>query len=445
MLIRHTRKVSDSLTARARRVLEGNDAGGYTKPSSSQYPFQWNWDSAVISLGLSHFDLPRAKLELRTLVSGQWRNGMLPHILFHVDDENYFPRAEFWGTAGLKHGGAVPSSGVTQPPLLATAVRRLVVRDPSPKQGKEFAQEMVPPLLAWHRWLHRKRGDQHGIPCLIHPWESGTDNSPRWQPVFDHIKTSDMPAYQRRDTVHVAQHERPVPHDYELFVHLIDAGRRTKWSDRFLLAASPFLVQDVMFTSILQRADTDLVWLLEQLGEDPSEVIGWQRQVREAFDARFWHDGAGRYQDLDLRRGGPITVNTCATFMPLYGGLASPEQARRLVEDHLNNPAEYAPGESLQHAVPTTAADDPAFEARRYWSGPVWLITNWLIWQGLLDYGYQAEAARLRQDSLSLLQHGFAEYFDPRNGHPAGTTDFSWTAALALEMAADTYTESHAP
>jgi len=42
----------------ARALLRKNDAGSFTKPGPRQYPHQWNWDSALIALGLSHFDLP---------------------------------------------------------------------------------------------------------------------------------------------------------------------------------------------------------------------------------------------------------------------------------------------------------------------------------------------------------------------------------------------------
>jgi len=49
----------------AQALLRKNDAGPFTKPGPSQYPHQWNWDSALIALGLSHFDLPRALTEIR--------------------------------------------------------------------------------------------------------------------------------------------------------------------------------------------------------------------------------------------------------------------------------------------------------------------------------------------------------------------------------------------
>ena len=54
--------------------------------------------------------------------------------------------------------------------------------------------------------------------------------------------------------------------------------------------------------------------------------------------------------------------------------------------------------------------------------------------QGLRDYGYSELAATLKEHSLALLERGFYEYYDPRDGTPAGASGFSWSAALALEL-----------
>src|SRR3989337_2310861 len=87
------------LIPRAQAALRGNDAGVFTKPGPRQYPHQWNWDSAVIALGLAHFDLDRALAEIRALLRGQWRDGMLPHILYPTGASDYFPDPDFWQTA----------------------------------------------------------------------------------------------------------------------------------------------------------------------------------------------------------------------------------------------------------------------------------------------------------------------------------------------------------
>ncbi|MCH2250101.1 MAG: hypothetical protein MK042_09915, partial [Cognatishimia sp.] len=89
-----------ALDARARDILIANDRGGYTIPTEGLYPYQWNWDSAFCGWGFSTFDVERAWQEFDTLFSGQWPNGMVPHILFRQNDPDYFPGPDVWGTEG---------------------------------------------------------------------------------------------------------------------------------------------------------------------------------------------------------------------------------------------------------------------------------------------------------------------------------------------------------
>lgn len=420
------------LVQQAQQVLRANDAGGFTKPGPHQYPHQWNWDSALIALGLSHFDLPRGLAEIRALLSGQWRNGMIPHLVYHRESNHYFPDPGFWQIEGNPDAPPVATSGITQPPLLATVVRRIHERTPIPA----FVAEVYRPLLAWHRWLHTARdADGTGLACLIHPWESGTDDSPRWLAALANITPTDVPTYRRRDTRHVAAAERPFDDDYDRFIYLIDIFRKQRYDSGALLAHSPFLVQDVLFNSILYRADEDLRSLALELGEGTDEIDSWLEQMRRNFNARFWDEEAGLYFDYDMRAGRPIRVNTAATFLPLYAGLADTYQARRLVEDHLENPDEYAPDDEVRYRLTTTSKREPTWDGRRYWRGPVWIILNWLVAEGLRRYGYDTLAAALTRDSLALIARaGFREYYDPRDGTGLGSIRFSWSAALALEF-----------
>ena len=67
----------------AQKILIGNRKRGYTLPTNNKlYPAQWNWDSAFIALGYSYFNLNFALKEIKTLLDGQWNDGMIPHILF---------------------------------------------------------------------------------------------------------------------------------------------------------------------------------------------------------------------------------------------------------------------------------------------------------------------------------------------------------------------------
>jgi hypothetical protein len=87
------------------------------------------------------------------------------------------------------------------------------------------------------------------------------------------------------------------------------------------------------------------------------------------------------------------------------------------------------------HVVPTYDLAAEGFDERRYWRGPVWINTNWLLWNGLLQHGQAGEADAILLSSLGLVaQSGFREYFDPFGGEGFGTTGFGWSAALTLDF-----------
>lgn len=90
-------------------------------------------------------------------------------------------------------------------------------------------------------------------------------------------------------------------------------------------------------------------------------------------------------------------------------------------------------GEGL--AVPSLSPDDPRFQPTLYWRGPIWPVINWLLWRGLLQYGYHDEAARVRTALLGLArQGGFFEHYDPTSAAGHGGEQFAWTAALILDL-----------
>lgn len=435
----------EALAAAARQVLAENNPWGFTKPAPRQYPHQWNWDSALITIGLAAGGAPealaRARDEVHWLLRGQWRNGMVPHVIYHTGPSDYFPDPAFWQIERSPDAPTVQTSGITQPPILATAVRRLYEHDPGGDESRAFVSEVYPALLAWHRWFFRERDPQgDGLVCIVHPWESGLDNSPRWDAALARIATGAVPPYRRRDTMHVAAAERPTNQDYDRFVLLIDLFRTERYDQAAILARSPFLIQDTLFNAVLYGANADLGALAEAIGEPTAEIDGWLARQAAAFATKLWADDAGLYRDYDLRARESIPANTIATFAPLYAGIPDAATAARLVEEHLTNPAEYAPGgaPATIYGVPSASKNGATFDPRRYWRGPVWVNTNWLVIQGLRRYGYTDLAATLRRQTLDLVAHaGFREYFDPLTGGGSGAAGFSWSAALTLDLLAE--------
>jgi hypothetical protein len=190
-------------------------------PTKGLYPFQWNWDSCLTALGQSHFDQDRAFTEIETLFAHQWPDGMVPHIVFHVMDDGYFPGPEVWAT-----GRPTPTSGITQPAVAAFAVRRLWERSADREAIAGRVRALLPKLAAWHRWFFANR-DPHGegLVAILHPWESGRDNSVDWDEAFERVPTEGIAPYTRRDTQHADPAQRPTKAQYDRYLWLVDHFR----------------------------------------------------------------------------------------------------------------------------------------------------------------------------------------------------------------------------
>ena len=173
---------SKELLERAKQVLLDNDHGHYIAPAKILYPHQWLWDSCFTAIGLRHLDVDRAKMEITSLFLGQWANGMVPHMLFLADSSRRKQRD--WGVWNSRLNPNAPddisTSGITQPPMLAEAIVKIGEQLPLPER-RSWYKEVYPGLVRHHEWLYAERDPHHeGLILLIHPWESGLDNTPPW-------------------------------------------------------------------------------------------------------------------------------------------------------------------------------------------------------------------------------------------------------------------------
>ena len=424
----------DRLTEGARAVLAGNDLGHSTKPSPDLYPHQWNWDSCFIAIGISRYDTERACTEIRSLLKGQWRNGLVPQIVFNPAGTGYFPGPDVWQSERSPDAPrGVETSGITQPPALATAALTIWQNAVDKERAGQFLAEVYPAILAYHRFLYEQRDpDGSGLVVVVHPWESGLDNSPPYLDAGARVRIIYRPQYTRLDTLHVAAKNRPSNKDYDLFVYLLEQMRAVDWDQKRYLETAQLQVQDVLFNSVLCRANTDLAFIARIVGQDPAQAETWHNRTAGGINERLWDEAAGTYYSFDRVAGRLLEVDTLASFHTLYGQVATPERAERLIEKRLLDPNRYWPD---GYPVATTAMDSPWFNPENYWLGPTWANTNWMIARGLDSYGHRDLAARLREKSLDLVhKSGYREYFNPQTGEGYGTDSFSWTAALAIDM-----------
>jgi hypothetical protein len=426
----------------AKAVLEMNYRGSYTVPSGSLYPHQWLWDSCFIAIGLRHYDIDRAKKELLSLIRGQWHNGMIPNMIF-AEGSKYARDRTIWNSAGNPNSpDDIATSGITQPPMLAEAVVK-VGEKLKKAERRMWYKQMYPAILAYHQWLYAER-DPHneGLVLLVHPWETGLDNTPPWMnEMHEHqlaywirtvkfLKLGPVINLFRNDTKHIPAAER---------IGIIDALglfstqrrlRRKGYDIDRILRHSLFTIEDLGFNSIFVRANQHLQSIAAFLGEELPDGFAERMQKTEKALDQLWDAYSGQYYSRNFVTHGYLKQSTITTLLPLYAGTITKERAKMLVR-LLEN--QYSFGTSFP--VPSVPVSSPWFDPDGYWQGPSWINTNWLIIDGLKRLGYEDHAEALRQSTLELVQkNGYYEYFNPESGQPAGAENFSWTAALAIDL-----------
>lgn len=383
-------------------VLRGNDRGRYTVPSPKLYPHQWAWDSAFAAIGWAHIDPARAWTELQTLMDTAWDDGRIPHVYYHDLSGDYAPRPDFWETER--------TSTVSQPPVWATAIRRVAELT----GDVESARPLMAAVEASHVWFAQQR-DPLGwnAVSVAHPWESGMDNLPAWDSPMDDIDISSAPAFERRDTSVVGHaDQRPTDDHYKRYAAIVKGIARDDFGH------GPFAVYDPFMTAVLTRAEHDLAWLAERLGV-PSEASKRHDALLNGLETKLWDEASGRYLYWDARANRAVRSDVVGCYLPLVCDIRS-TRADTLRE---GLSARFA----TAWGVPTASPEDPGFEPRRYWRGPAWINVNWLLADAL---GPEHTARTLEL----VARNGMHEYFDPNTGEGLGADQFTWTAALSLDL-----------
>jgi hypothetical protein len=324
------------LTARALEVLDANWIGHATQPSPRLYPHQWSWDSACIAIGRARHDQARAERELRSLFAGQWRDGLLPHIVFSAADGRYFPGPGFWETERSDAAPATPrTSGIVQPPIHATAAWHVYRHAGDRGRATAFLAELMRGLVAWHEYLYRERvrGDD-GLAEIWHPWESGMDNSPLWDDALARLRPrpGEIPAYDRVDVDVADAAERPTDGEYDRYAYLVGLFRELRYRPDAIQERAPFVVQPVLFNSLLVQASRDLAEIARVLGSDPGPFEARAEQTAAGLDAKLWDDEHAVYVDYDVRAGERVRTRSAAGLAPLYAGVPTADRATRMVE-----------------------------------------------------------------------------------------------------------------
>lgn len=463
-----------------REILRQNEAphGGIV-PSFGFYKHMWHWDTAFIAEGMAHQDWEKAAHQFDILFSGQWRRqrtedlpeqnmdpdtyaGFVPGALF-LDKPGYYPGPAHWETqdiSGLPFGNR--TAGMTQAPILSSSVLCVAREAPSKKEQREFLEKNYNRLKAWHQWLKRNREVQlegkRGLLAIVHPWESGTDNSPQFDAVLEEgLPLDTIPAdvkervdRDRLDNKTLGEAERPKHEFYYRAMHLVYLYNGMRYNYDRIREESPFIVQEVLYNSLWCQANQDLAEIAKVLGKHEDEQLfsSWAEETRETMNTELWSEERGMYYSSDVRNydvaGGPrrLEVDTINSLIPLFAGIPDPDQAEKMLE-HLFSEDEFW----TEYPLATTSQKEEAFE-QRYWRGKMWVNTNYLIIKGLDRYSMslrernpalaekcRAKAQELKKKTLKAVsEQGSRESYDSATGKGGTLEDFSWSAALSLAL-----------
>jgi hypothetical protein len=340
------------LSDRVRAVMEAHwQPEGYTVPNAVTYPFAWLWDScfhAVIwaALGDDH----RALTELSHVFRCQdERSGFVPHIDYQRTPDHL---REFWGQSN--------ASTITQPPMYGHAIAELR------RRGIAVPDDVVERAVRGVEFFLRERTHPSGLVAIVHPWETGCDDSPR----FDHWGADDVARW------------------YEM---------------KGALVTEP---ESVAFDCAPVSLSALVAWNGALLDLDTSELIA-AIAVRWDVDALTWVDAGASEHSSGRSR-------TLEALLPVL--VIDQPGAIEQITDAASFGAPFGPR--------GVHREEPSFDARRYWRGPVWPQLAYLLWRA----GAEGAETSVRGASVS----GLAEYWDADDGTGLGAIPQSWSGLAVL-------------
>ncbi len=356
----------------------------YTCPSPGHYPWQWYWDSCFTAIAWRHFDPDRSRRELESLLAAQLDDGFIGHTIFW-ETPLTGPRRFTYNV--LSETAQMTSS--IQPPILAWAWR-IAVGDP----------REVPGIVRQHDWLEANRDlDGDGLLWIVSPDESGLDASPQFDAIWG-WRAHDLPGY----------------------LLLVRRNRHLGFDARRIDSDGGPVCCEVM---------TNVLYSL-------SRVALGRPSLTPVIIDRFYDKASGLFWPLARPRPTTEPALTWAALSPLALPDLPEEIGRRLVEEYLLDPKRFwlaVPPTSVSAADAAFSIDDaPLPGLRRYWRGPTWMNSAWLLWLGLYRLGYDEQAWDLvGRLAGAATRAGLREYYNPLSGVGMGAVDFGWSALL-MEM-----------
>ncbi len=172
------------------------------------------------------------------------------------------------------------------------------------------------------------------------------------------------------------------------------------------------------------------------------EQIDWKADAdhrAQLIRQTMWDDATGFFyhvdktdHDFSFKEKDDLKVKEIIGFLPLWAGVASEEQAEKLMT-HLTDPDQFW----RRFGVPTLSAQDDYYDPLGYWNGPIWVQWQYLLFRGLLDYGYADEARELARRVMDNVihqlktDHWFWEFYSADDHRAGWHKTYIWTGIVA--------------
>ncbi len=360
------------------RVARGDLLHDGIVPSHAAWYFVgfWAWDSWRFSAALASIAPELAKDNMRAMFDWQLPDGMVIDCIYTDKKEN--------------------NERNSKPPLACWAADRIYEHT----GDKEFLSEMYPKLLSYYKWWYSHR-DHDGNGICEYGATDGTLEAAAWESGMDNAIRFDSTAMLSNSSV-----DNPAV--------------ANAWSmDQESVDLNAYLALEYTLLKKFAR-------ILDMEFDAPCAPVS----VADYFfckESSFFHDrkiGTGEF----IKEAG------CEAYTPLWTGIASAEQVERMLPQLLDT-AKF----STYIPFPTISADNPKYNPKGYWRGPIWLDQTYFAIKGLRNYGYNdmANSYTLKVfDRLAGLKEGapIHENYGTHNGNALKAPHFSWSAAHLLML-----------
>ena len=160
---------------------------------------------------------------------------------------------------------------------------------------------------------------------------------------------------------------------------------------------------------------------------------------RNLINRYLWDNRTGFYYNVDkndldfsFKNKDDLKIKEIIGFLPLWAGVATKKQANELLKT-MKNPNEFW----RPFGIPTLTAKDEYYNPIGYWNGPVWIQWQYLVFRGLLDYGYVDEAVDLAERVMDnvvhqlKVDHNFWEFYSADDYQAGWHKTYIWTGIVA--------------